>query len=605
MMSAELTLEDHMQLWNCAQVQLVDVRLCATEIAMSFAMPSSGFIFATDNALCVEFAGARYSEPSDLVLHGGEGTPVHIVPRSGQAQFYMLLYRSEWPEQLEPRWRNLAERAQLDSQISAVHAAPETPLRTLLHTMASTWHKHLPSTQLHTKAHYLSFIYEWIQLLHQQAQRAHAPAADPIAQTIEYMQRCYAQPLTLAHLAERVNYSVQHLCARFKETTGHTPIEYLTRLRMEAAKSLLAESALSLSAVAEQVGYRDPYYFGRLFKRLVGMTPMRFKRKTQDKPARVGGRPAERTEWSPLMLKRPALRFIEHALGEAELSEVPRRIIALDWATAEYVMALGVTPVGVAQLDGMRHWVSLPIVIPDSIADIGPRVAPDLQAIAELSPDLIIGTRTLTEPFYELLRQIAPTVAYDVFPAQPDKPEYNALELSFRHLSAILDRESLAAAIQRRLDDTYADLRDYIRSAGVVPGKVMLAFGYSRQQRSLLRLSNDGSLSVGVIERLGLSNAYQPGHYVPEGFTTVGIEEIAVSDNAHMLYVVQRDDKIALNRLQQHSDWRRLHVAASRGAASRHVARRGIIWPYGGPLSVNLLAVAAARSLVMSQPGSR
>ena len=613
-MCVELSLEDHMQLWNHAQVQLIDARLCTTEVEISFSMPSSGFIFAADNVQCIEFADIRYSEPADLVLHGGEGTAVRIVPRAAHAQFYLLLYRSDWPERLESRWSMLAARAQLDRQVSAVRATPETEMRTLLHKVSGKWNKQLASAQLEAKAYYLSFVCEWVRLLHRQAHRPDQgqrlsqprPSADCINDVIEYMKRWYAQPTTLAQLAQLVNYSIPHLCSRFKETTGYTPIEYLTRLRIEAAKSLLASSALSLSAVAEQVGYRDPYYFGRLFKRLVGVSPMKYKRTAQDKlthPAADSRTAAmELPEWSPLLFKRPMLRFVEHALGEAELPAVPRRIVALDWTMAEYLLALGITPTGVAQLDGMRDWVSLPIVIPDNIADVGPRIEPNLQTIAELSPDLIIGTRTLTEPFYESLRQIAPTVAYDVFPAPPDTSEYNALELSFRHLSAILDRESLAAAIQRRLDDSYADLRGYIRSAGVAPGKVMLAFGYSQQQRSLLRLSNDGSLSVGVIERLGLSNAYQPGHYVPQGFTTVGIEDLDVGDNAHMMYVVQRDDTITLNRLQQQRGWNRLHYASSR---RRDVARRGIIWPYGGPLSVSLLAVTAARSLVQKQSHSR
>lgn len=632
-MPSMVTLEEHMQLWNQAQVQLIDVRLCTAEVALGFSMPSSGFIYAADNIQQIEFSDACYPEPTDMVLHGGQGTPVQIVPRLGRGgQFYLVTYRAEW-RQDDAEWSQLAERTQFGERVSMVHAnsgnrrnnggscnveerhdveerrnveerrdiGSTASLRTLLHTMASAWQQQ-PGGQLQAKAHFLSFIYEWVQLQHQPIQAA---ISSPIAQVIQYMQHFYAQPLTLKQLAERANYSVPHLCALFKEATGYTPIDYLARLRVEAAKSLLADSALSLPEVAEQTGYRDPSYFGRIFKRIVGLSPQQFKRSAQDKRGLAAGRPTGVTAYNSLMIKRPMLRIVEHELGEAEIGAVPQRIVALDWTMAEYLLALGVTPLGVSELEGMHRWVGLPIAIPGNIMDAGPRVQLDLERIAELSPDLIIGTRVLAGPYYDALRQIAPTVTYDLFPPARHswhRSEYDTLEHSFRHLAAILERETLASGIQCRLNDSYTAMREYLRSTNNTTSQAMIAFGYSMQDNSLLRLSNDGSLAVGVLERLGLANAYKPGHYEPAGFTTVGIDEIEVSDNAHMLYVVQRDDKIALSRLQQERAWKMLNVTSHRRSRTTPA---GMIWPYGGPLSVSRLAVAATRSLAMQSSRDR
>ncbi|RXZ77383.1 helix-turn-helix domain-containing protein [Paenibacillaceae bacterium] len=592
-MPSMLRLEDHLQLWNQAHVQLIDVRLCTVEVAMVFSMPASGFVYVADNIQYVEFGDTRYSEPADIVLHGGAGTPVQIVPRSNRGRFYLVLYCVEWGQNTDSQWRQMAEQAQFGEMVSTVRAGVETSLRTQLHTMDAAWQQQLPGAQLQAKAYFLSFIYEWVQLQHQSSEMT---TSSPIAQVIQYMQHFYAQPITLKQLAERASYSVPHLCELFKEATGYTPIEYLTRIRVEVAKTLLTDSTLSLAEVAEKTGYRDPSYFGRIFKRIVGLSPLHFKRTGKDKPSLTVGLAAEASDFNPLTIKRSTLRNIEHALGEAEIAAIPQRIVALDWTMFEYLLALGIVPIGVSEAADMHRWVGLPIAIPDGIVDVGPRIQPNLQRIAELSPDLIIGTRMLTEPYYDALQQIAPTVAYDIFPSRRQGSEYASLEYSFRHLAAVLDRGTLASGIQYRLEDSYKAMREYLRSARIATSKAMIAFGYSNHQHSLLRLSNDGSLSVEVLERLGLTNAFKPGHYEPLGYTTIGIDEIEVGDNALMMYVVQRDDKIALSRLQKEQTWRMLNVSSQR--RSRTIPS-GMIWPYGGPLSVNMLAVAATRSLTL------
>ncbi|WP_186438382.1 iron-siderophore ABC transporter substrate-binding protein [Cohnella terricola] len=582
-----------MQLWNQAHLQLIEVRLCTVEVAMDFSMPTSGFIYAADHIQYVEFGDVRYTEPADIVLHGGSGTPVKIVPRFNRGRFYLVTYHAEWGRNTDSRWRRLAEQSHFGERVSTVHAGAETSLRMLLHTMEEIWQQRQPGAQLQAKAYFLSFLYEWIKMQHQQSERTDS---SPIAQVIQYMQHFYAQPITLKQLAERASYSVPHLCALFREATGYTAIEFLTRLRVEAAKTLLTDSTLGLPEVAEKVGYRDPSYFGRVFKRIVGLSPLHYKHAGQNKPSLAPGPATEVSEFNPLTIKRSLLRNIEHALGEAEITAIPQRIIALDWTMAEYLLALGIIPLGVSEACDMHRWVGLPMTIPDGIEDIGPRIQPDLQRIAELSPDLIIGIRSLTAPHYDALQQIAPTVAYDLFPPRKQTSEYESLEFSFRHLASVLDRGTLAAGIQYRLEDSYKEMREHIRTSRIVTSKVMIAFGYSRHQNSLLRLSNDGSLSVGVLERLGLTNAFKPGHYEPYGFTTAHIDEIEIEDNALMMYVVQRDDKIALSRLLKERNWRMLNVSSHRRSL---MIPSGMIWPYGGPLSVNRLAVAATRSLTL------
>ncbi len=69
-----------------------------------------------------------------------------------------------------------------------------------------------------------------------------------------------------------------HLRRIFKAATGTFPMCYINYLRLEKAKTMLAESSMKVSEIAEAVGFSDPYYFSRLFKTKTGVSPASFRR---------------------------------------------------------------------------------------------------------------------------------------------------------------------------------------------------------------------------------------------------------------------------------------------------------------------------------------
>lgn len=83
--------------------------------------------------------------------------------------------------------------------------------------------------------------------------------------------------ITLGDAARHVHLSVNHFCTVFSQETDTTFIEYLTRLRLQRAKELLANTSLRSSDIAQQVGYRDPHYFSYLFRKNTGMSPRDFR----------------------------------------------------------------------------------------------------------------------------------------------------------------------------------------------------------------------------------------------------------------------------------------------------------------------------------------
>jgi len=66
---------------------------------------------------------------------------------------------------------------------------------------------------------------------------------------------------------------------RFHKATGMTPLEYVHTLRLEEAKQMLEAGDTPIEAIANEVGYEDAGFFGRLFKRHVGLTPAQYRRR--------------------------------------------------------------------------------------------------------------------------------------------------------------------------------------------------------------------------------------------------------------------------------------------------------------------------------------
>jgi transcriptional regulator GlxA family with amidase domain len=68
---------------------------------------------------------------------------------------------------------------------------------------------------------------------------------------------------------------------RFKTATGYAPIDYVQTLRIEEAKQMLETTSDAIDQIAQQAGYEDPTSFRRLFKRMTGVTPGRYRQRFQ------------------------------------------------------------------------------------------------------------------------------------------------------------------------------------------------------------------------------------------------------------------------------------------------------------------------------------
>ena len=92
-----------------------------------------------------------------------------------------------------------------------------------------------------------------------------------------YIQNNYSRDISLDEVSAAVNISPYYFSKIFKEDVGEGFVEYLTKIRMDKAKELLTTTECSMKEICSMVGYSDPNYFSRSFKKNVGVTPTEYK----------------------------------------------------------------------------------------------------------------------------------------------------------------------------------------------------------------------------------------------------------------------------------------------------------------------------------------
>lgn len=108
-------------------------------------------------------------------------------------------------------------------------------------------------------------------------QKAHQDEA--IRKVQDHIENHFSTPLTVNDLAKKFAFSRRNFVRRFKEATNNTPIAYIQRVRIEAAKRLLESSDHSIEAIMDQIGYSDGKAFRTVFKKITGFRPSEYRYK--------------------------------------------------------------------------------------------------------------------------------------------------------------------------------------------------------------------------------------------------------------------------------------------------------------------------------------
>ncbi len=122
-------------------------------------------------------------------------------------------------------------------------------------------------------------------LLNLAAKRADLPLTEKgsvaIQNAIEFMKHNLNRKLTLEQIAGAANFSVPHLHSLFKASTGHSPMDYFLRMKIQAAGKELYFTDRQVKEIAVHYGICDSCYFSRIFKKIMGMSPLEYRRQTK------------------------------------------------------------------------------------------------------------------------------------------------------------------------------------------------------------------------------------------------------------------------------------------------------------------------------------
>lgn len=98
-----------------------------------------------------------------------------------------------------------------------------------------------------------------------------------VTDVVKYMSQHLAEDLTLGSIAKEFELSKSYLNVIFQKYTQHTPIDFYNKLKIKEACKMLRSKNAYVYEVAQAMGYKDQYYFSRIFKKIVGITPSEYK----------------------------------------------------------------------------------------------------------------------------------------------------------------------------------------------------------------------------------------------------------------------------------------------------------------------------------------
>ena len=106
----------------------------------------------------------------------------------------------------------------------------------------------------------------------------HPQTQESLAKARDFMRHAYARPVRLADVSARANLSPYHFLRVHKLAYGETPHEFLTRLRIDRAKTLLARGSHNVTEACFEVGFSSLGSFSALFNQRVGLSPSEYRR---------------------------------------------------------------------------------------------------------------------------------------------------------------------------------------------------------------------------------------------------------------------------------------------------------------------------------------
>lgn len=276
---------------------------------------------------------------------------------------------------------------------------------------------------------------------------------------------------------------------------------------------------------------------------------------------------------------------IQGTNGEVTLDAPAQKVVVLEWTYAEDLLAVGVQPAGMADISEYGDYVNIEPQLDDTVADVGGRQEPNLEAIAALEPDLIIGVSFRHDAMLDQLETIAPTVIFNPYPEDESIDLYQEMETTFLEIAKAVGKTSEGEQVLTDLEAQYEEKAAELEAADLQTKDVILTLAYSGAQAPEIRVFTPNSMASIILDRLGLNNVHEPDQFEIFGSSTFNVEGLVEYEDANYLYTVPDADNIYENQLSGNPVWENLAFVQE----GRTYDLGADTWLYGGPLSAETL----------------
>ncbi|MGX5388066.1 ABC transporter substrate-binding protein [Bacillus thuringiensis] len=279
---------------------------------------------------------------------------------------------------------------------------------------------------------------------------------------------------------------------------------------------------------------------------------------------------------------------IKHAEGETKLDKPAKKVVVLEWVYSEDLLALGVQPVGMADIKNYNKWVNTKTKPSKDVVDVGTRQQPNLEEISRLKPDLIITASFRGKAIKNELEQIAPTVMFD--PSTSNNDHFAEMTETFKQIAKAVGKEEAGKKVLADMDKAFADAKAKIEKADLKDKNIAMAQAFTAKNVPTFRILTDNSLALQVTKKLGLTNTFEAGKSEPDGFKQTTVESLQSVQDSNFIYIVADDDNIFDTQLKGNPAWEELKFKKE----NKMYKLKGDTWIFGGPESATSLATQVA-----------
>jgi ABC-type Fe3+-hydroxamate transport system substrate-binding protein len=268
--------------------------------------------------------------------------------------------------------------------------------------------------------------------------------------------------------------------------------------------------------------------------------------------------------------------------GAVHLDAPAKNVVSLEWGLTENLLALGVQPVGQADVKGYNVWDSVSPIDPGT-PDVGQRGEPSLDAIVALDPDLVVTTTDLQET---VIAQLAKKVPVLALRGSDGSDPIGYMRKTVTTLARATGTEGQGAKLLTDFDAKVVSGKDALAKAGRTGAPFVMTDGWVDSGTVSIRMYTPGSYFGAIGALLGLENQWATGGDKDYGLAQTDVEGLTkIKDaNSTFVYVANKSDGGDFtDALKNNAVWKQQPYV--QGQRVKRIPDG--IWMFGGPIAAS------------------